>query len=389
VSGDDKQRLQKMATLAKDTFRASFGERLRGMPEILLSTPFKDAIETMVEWSSQLLPLDAERRSFSTIEECSSWSKELVSQTDPSSSNGHARRPWPFIQKVRVYLKAYILSKGLIIADLPGLRDLNSARQAVTERYFRQCHQVFAVARMGRAITDESIKHIFDQAHSVGLTKVDIVCTRSDQIQPKQAVDDWPTERATIKEMQRKIAVAKQEIASLNEVIDELYEGNTNLTQEKMKQLRSLLKEKIKAEEKHNFKLTNFIVSLRNGKVSLGLQEEYGNHPVATPLCIFCVSNEIYWDNREKPYDAELPYLSLSGILDLRRHCIGVVAQSRLQATRNFVKDEIPALIGSIGLWVEAGSGNASAESKRRILHAVSTMRQEVDEVRSSRFLRW
>jgi hypothetical protein len=382
VSSDDKQRLQKMATLAKDTFRASFGERLRGMPEILLSTPFKDAIATMVKWSSQLLPGEAERRSFSTIEECRTWSKELVSETDSSSSNGYARRPWPFIQKVRVYLKAYILSKGLIIADLPGLRDLNSARQAISERYFRQCHQVFVVAKIDRAITDESIKHIFEKAHCVGLTKVDIVCTRSEEIQPEQAVDDWPTERATIKEMQRKIAVAKREIGSLDEEIIETLGGNTNLTPGERKQLGSLLKEKKEAEEEHNFNLTDFIVSLRNGKVSLGLREEYGNHPVATPLRIFCVSNKIYWDNREKPYDAALPYLSLSGILDLRRHCIGVVAQSRLQATRNFVKDEIPALIGSIGLWVEAGSVRPTVDSKERILDAVSSVQQEIEKVR-------
>jgi hypothetical protein len=387
VSGDDKEILQKMATLAKHTFEASFGERLDDMPEILLSTPFESAVTTMVEWSSQLLPREAERRSFGTIEECRSWLKELVSETDSPSSNERTRGPWPFIRKVRVYLKAYILSKGLIIADLPGLRDLNSARQAITERYFRQCHQVLVVAKIDRAITDESIKQIFDLATKVDQTKVDIVCTRSEDVQLKQADDDWPAERATIKEMQRSIAAEEQEVASLKREIDKLGEDFENLTLEKAQRLLNLQKKMKRteiAEAEQVLKLTHFIVSLRNDKVKLGLQEEYRNHPLATSLRIFCVSNKVYWNNREKPHDVAMPYLTLSGILDLRRHCIGVVAQSRLRAIRILIKDEIPAFIGSISLWVEAGFGDPSTESKKQILDAVSTMQQELDEVRNS-----
>jgi hypothetical protein len=361
------------------------------MPDILLITPFEHAVATMVEWSSQLLPHRAERRSFSTIEECCSWSRELVSETDSSPSNRNAQRSWPFIQKVRVYLKAYILSKGLIVADLPGLRDLNSARQAITERYIRQCHQIFVVARIDRAITDESIKQIFELARRVDLSKVDIVCTRSEGTQPREAIHDWPAERAKIEEMQGNIAADEKDIESLTEEIEEYEEDFENLKQEEERQLLDLRRERSKTEkakEKHNLDLTQFIVSLRNDKVSRRLQEEYRNHPVAASLSIFCVSNNVYWDNREKPFDVSLPYLKFSGILTLRRYCIGVVAQSRVEATRKFIKDEIPALVGSIELWVDAGSGNANAETKQRILDAVAAMQGELDKVRSSPFLR-
>jgi hypothetical protein len=387
---DGNQRLQKKSTLAEGTFKASFGERLRGAPDILLSTPFEQAIATMVEWSSQLLPQEADQRSFSTIEECCSWSRELVSETD-SSSNENARKAWPFIQKVRVYLKTYILSKGLIIADLPGLRDLNSARQAITERYIRQCHQIFVVARIDRAITDESIKQIFDLARRVNLSKVDIVCTRSEDTQPREAIHDWPGRRATIEEMQRNIIADEGELETLKDDIDDLEADVDNLTREEERQLLELQIERRKAErakENHDLELKRFIVKLRNDKVSRRLREEYRNHPVASSLRIFCVSNNIYWDNREKPPDVALPYLNFSGILELRRYCIGVVAQSRLDATRKFIKDEIPALLGSIELWVDAGSGSASAESKQRILDAVHAMQLEMDKVRSSRLLK-
>jgi hypothetical protein len=129
--------------------------------------------------------------------------------------------------------------------------------------------------------------------------------------------------------------------------------------------------------------LKQLIVKLRNNKVSHGLQEQYQDHPVGKSLRVFCVSNTIYEENREKTVATALPYLELSGILELRRYCIGVVAQSRLQAIQTFIKDEILALIGSVELWVKAGFGDSSTESKQRVLDAVSIMRKELDEVRS------
>jgi hypothetical protein len=391
MTDNDKQRLQKKSALATATFEASFGERLKEMPGILLSTPFEPAIAKMVDWASQVLPQQAAQNTFSTIEECSSWSRELVSETDRATSNGNVRKSWPFIQKVRIYLKAYILSKGLIIADLPGLRDLNSARQAITERYIRQCHQIFVVARIDRAITDESIKQIFELARRVDLSKVDIVCTRSEDTQPREAIHDWPAERVKIEELQTSITIDEKEMASLKEEIDDLEDDIEHLNHDDKRLLLELQMDYRKAErskENHDLELKRFIVTLRNDKVSRSLRQEYRNHPVATSLRIFCVSNNVYWDNREKPSDVALPYLNFSGIVDLRRYCIGVVAQSRLEATRKFINDEIPALLGSIELWVNAGSGNASAETKQRVLDAVAGMQRELDEVRSAQFLR-
>jgi hypothetical protein len=390
VTDKDRLRLLKKAKLALETFTTSFGQRLNEKPGILLSIPFDDAIAMMVEWTSELLPQQAGQNTFGAIEDCSSWLRTLSSEPDSSLPSGTVQASWPFILKVRVYLRAYILSKGLIIADLPGLRDLNSARQAVTERYVRQCHQILVVARIDRAITDESIKQICELARRVNLSKIDIVCTRSEDIQTREAIHDWPTERVTIEDMQRDIAGDVDEMESLKEEIDDYDQDIASLTREEERQLLELQRDHRKAQkakEGHELDLLRFVVKLRNGKVSRRLREEYRNHPITTSLGIFCVSNRIYWDNREKADNVSLPYLRFSGILELRSYCIGIVAHSRLQATQKFIKDEIPALIGSVELWVEAGSGNASAESKQRVLDAVSAMQEELDKVCSSRLL--
>lgn len=387
---NDRRRLQRKADLARETFRASFRQRLEQTPTVLSSMPFEHAVGTMVEWASQLLPRQGEQESFSTLEGCSSRLRELTSESDDSLLNGASRACWPFIQKLRVYLKAYILSKGLIIADLPGLRDLNSARKAITERYVRRCHQILVVAKIDRAITDESIKEIFELATRANLSKIDVVCTRSEEIQMREARHDWPAERATIEEMQREIDANTEVINALREEIEEYDQDLTNLNREEERQLMRLQQDCRRAEksrENYKFELLRHIIKLRNDKVSNRLRGEYRNHPVATTLKIFCVSNKIYWENREKPAAVALPYLKLSGMLELRRYCIGIVAESHLRATREFIKDEIPAFLGSVELWVDAGSGNASAERKQQILDAVFAIQQELDEVSSLRSL--
>ncbi|KAK2766946.1 hypothetical protein FQN54_006261 [Arachnomyces sp. PD_36] len=381
-----RELLRKKSKLARATFKASFRESLEREPAVLSSMPFRQAVGRMVEWASELLSGQGREERFDTVEECSSRLGELTSESDDSSPNRMSRTLWPFIQKLRVYVKAHILSKGLILADLPGLRDLNSARKSVTEHYVRQCHQILVIARIDRITTDESVKEIFSLATRANLSQIDVVCTRAGEIQASEARNDYPDERATIDDMQRTIDADTKEINFLREEIRDYDEDPSSLTREEAQELLVLQQDYLKAvksSEVHEFELRCFIMKLRNDKVTHGLQKEYGKRPNVTALQIFCVSNTMYRDNREKPATAALPYLKLSGILELRRHCIGIVAESRLRATRTFIREDIPALLGSVELWVEVGSGNASAERKQRVLDAVAEIQREVDELTS------
>lgn len=64
--------------------------------------------------------------------------------------------------------------------DNKGLRDLNSARLKITERYLLCCDEIFAVCNIGRATTDLGVKEVFELARRASLSKIGIVCTRSD-----------------------------------------------------------------------------------------------------------------------------------------------------------------------------------------------------------------
>jgi hypothetical protein len=388
MSADERDDLQKRADLAINTFRASFRRRLNENPSILLSTPLGDALDSMMTWVSQILAQQGgnrrdsqSRETFRNAEQCSSRLKALTSEADEAGPSF-----WPFIRKIKVYLRAHILSKGLVIADLPGLRDLNSARQNITELYVRHCHQVFAVARIGRATTDAGVNEVFQLARRATLKNVGVICTQSDDIRADEAKADWPEETNRISAMIATIDQKKVEIGDLETELS-LFGDSEDLSEEDMQEFVVIQRELsgVKSSLKeHELNLQRHIITTRNRKVSSQLQRRYRNDLALAGgnLRTFCVSNVIYWDKRTKRVDVARPFLELSGILDLRRYCIGIVAESHLRATVEYIRDEIPALLGSIELWVQAGSGNASAEVKQQILDAVSDVQRHMDEVR-------
>lgn len=146
---EDLEDLKRKAELAEETFRASFGDKLAQTPG-LLSFPIELAVATMLQWASTLLPPAqgihsvGKEEFYNDIAACSSRLRELTSETEVNDRNtSRQTSPWPFVRKlkyvralqrtphitslrgkadqnIRVYLKAYILSNGLIIADLPG-----------------------------------------------------------------------------------------------------------------------------------------------------------------------------------------------------------------------------------------------------------------------------
>ena len=61
---------------------------------------------------------------------------------------------WPFIKIIRIYLKATVLEGGLVLVDLPGLRDVNLAKAKATEEYLLKADHIFIVAPIDRAISN-------------------------------------------------------------------------------------------------------------------------------------------------------------------------------------------------------------------------------------------
>jgi len=119
----------------------------------------------------------------------------------------------------------------------------------------------------------------------------------------------------------------------------------------------------------------------RNHKVRRGLEALYGPQVTNGRLHVFTVSNTEYWENREQPRDEALQHLRLSGILDIRRHCLSIVAESQFRVVTNYIRGSIPAVLNDTALWVESGAGSRGAEEIRAVRNVLNTLENQLQTV--------
>ncbi|KAH0425848.1 hypothetical protein CcaCcLH18_10717 [Colletotrichum camelliae] len=374
---DGLEEAKEHAAVARDTFRALFRGRLEN--EAFLATePEARVLSTLRRWLQDGVPRLGGSHFRSSKEGCSDFLIQLTSEAP--GAQGPAI--WPFVRKIKVFLDAHILSKGLVLVDLPGLRDLNSARRSITERYLLECDEVLAVCNIGRATTDVGVASVFELARRAGLSNVGIVCTRSDDIQAAEAKKDWKGQRAKrIQQLSDEVATARGEIDEIKRFLDEY--DDEDLAEEEKDEVydlnRNLRKtEKIWEQRIHDLK--TFLIETRNADVTKKLQASYRNKVRGGVVHVFCISNTEYWSKAMLPKDEAIPSLQLSGIIALRKHCLSIIADSQLRLATKFVTNDIPALLGETGLWVESGAGSASAEQKSAVRKTLENIERQLRE---------
>lgn len=133
---DEKNDAEKSAELARDTFRAMFRGRMAN-ESFLVDWKEEDVVETLVSWVNDAAPLTMSKRQVtSNLNDCSELLMRLTSEHKSVDDDEPA--VWPYIKKIRydlrlfnglavhtnnprIYLKSHILSKGLVLVDLPGM----------------------------------------------------------------------------------------------------------------------------------------------------------------------------------------------------------------------------------------------------------------------------
>ncbi|GKT44287.1 uncharacterized protein ColSpa_04468 [Colletotrichum spaethianum] len=137
-------------------------------------------------------------------------------------------------------------------------------------------------------------------------------------------------------------------------------------------------------KEQKRFELKRYLIETRNTSVSRKLHELYDNKIPAGALRVFCVSNTEYRAGRWLPRDDALPLLQLSGIIALRKHCLAIIGDSQLRIATKFVANDIPALLGDVGLWIESGAGSTSAEQKQIVRETLDKVEQMLHRVNTA-----
>lgn len=82
-----------------------------------------------------------------------------------------------------------------------------------------------------------------------------------------------------------------------------------------------------------------------------------------------------------KPRDTALPYLQLSCILEVRKYCISIVANSQRRIATRYMRDEIPDLLAQLELWVQSGAGSADAERKEVVRCTLNELESRLKKV--------
>ncbi|KAJ5703946.1 hypothetical protein N7493_011084 [Penicillium malachiteum] len=182
---------------------------------------------------------------------------------------------WPFVKITRVYLRSPVLRTGLVLADLPRLRDMNFARFRATERYLKyKCDEVFIVADISRVRTGDS-----------AVSAEEATRARDGNDRRLQQMNRDPEE----------IEVAQEDGAQRN---------NSELALRESDRERTLSSE-----------ITHHLIIQRNKKVSQELLKDHAG------IKVFCVSNPLYTKWRTSRTQQAEAYVNLSGILELRRYC--------------------------------------------------------------------
>ncbi|PWY79246.1 hypothetical protein BO70DRAFT_57351 [Aspergillus heteromorphus CBS 117.55] len=347
---EEQEKLKATAKKAWDTLRSLFPSQ-PGLDLEFLSREGEAAVAsiltTLESWAVAGLdyrPGGRDATQYTMVahhaDECMEQLDSLMA--DPKEENRPA--VWPFVKLIRVYLRSPILRTGLVLADLPGFRDLNYARVRATEKYLRHsCDEVFIVSTIVRCTTDESIRDIARRC--AGNQPLRIVCTRSEDVDANETVrTSSVAEARPIRDLNNQIRRLEQKVRDTR---TRRRKATGSISQGLALEEINLSDEKSMLE----LQLKRTLILRRNEWVTKSLSRAWNGN-----VRVFCVSNKLYSDHRDDDVAQAHEYLKLSGIKGLRRYCQSVPAEAQLRVMETFLHNQVPALIGSLNQWSLAGS---------------------------------
>ncbi|KAJ5494558.1 hypothetical protein N7463_010645 [Penicillium fimorum] len=378
-SQEEQQQCRDAADRAWETFRSLFSNQPRLTMEFL-SVDHNEAQSELLgqleRWAYAgltLRPGGPDAHEFSMIAGGLAECKESLDLLTANSMGDGKPALWPFIKLIRVYLRSPILKTGLILADLPGLSDLNFARVRATERYLvHNCDEIFVVADIGRACTNASIQDVIRRCRENQPRHV--ILSKSEVISPEESGRENTPDALEIRRMNKAIQAIRKQI-ELTELRIRKVRG------EKQPELALKGYELRRKENELDFQIKSFLINRRNSLVTQELTTRHAG------IRVFCISNTLYSDYRCSVNSQAEAYVDLSGIRELRRHCQLVPAESQMRATSAFLEHQVPALLGSIRQWALSGADSVTAERSailRRVLeNAKATLHREFISSRS------
>jgi len=258
-----------------------------------------------------------------------SKSKAAVADTIMESSPSL----WPMVSGVKVHLRSKLLEKNIIIADLPGISDVNQHVVRITMAYLRRAEVTMIVGTIGRYSTDTTIHQKLREAlwkRKTGGTVI-LVATRSDDL----GIEDGKSHIPLTEEHQEELGRLDEHIENakerLKEIKAEIAEAVGNKRKiRRLKKQREHQKDIMEAAKRAKDPV---YAAARNAHVTREMEAKCtkmtddGRGPIPT----FCVSNAAYQAYQNTHSRDNDPKLSLieSGIPQLRQ-CLYSLPSTRI-----------------------------------------------------------
>ncbi|KAG1892585.1 hypothetical protein F4604DRAFT_1700262 [Suillus subluteus] len=176
-------------------------------------------------------------------------SDNLVLSTEEKKDHDVAL--WPLIRQVNILCNAQALSTGAILVDLPGVADINPARNRIAKDYMKKCNCIWILAPITRAVDDKTARDLLGEAFRLQVMMdgnydahtITFIATKSDDITCSEVISDLDLEDDTVlKEIESRITLCTEETTELKlKKVDA--ELQTKTISEQLEQLQVFLQQ--------------------------------------------------------------------------------------------------------------------------------------------------
>ena len=125
--------------------------------------------------------------------------------------------PWPLVQLVKVGLDSELLRHGIIIADVPGISDINRTRVKNANQYLPNCDFLLVCAPMARSVTNPQTSSYLAQAFRSHGSRKALIMTKIDDIKDDIAIQTRFEEHRNLIELRTERHNVENELKSLYE----------------------------------------------------------------------------------------------------------------------------------------------------------------------------
>ncbi|KAJ4361430.1 hypothetical protein N0V95_001847 [Ascochyta clinopodiicola] len=389
----DDIELSQMST-ARDCLQDLFADRLEfGSAEMFMGTATcvndKKVLNQLLKWTTEIHQQFVKEGETSVHFEAST--PETLTElyhpfTRPvpnASFEGKPLRftPWPLVEIVKVSLNSPILAQDVIIADVPGISDVNYFRVDNAARYLQECNVTIVVAKIDRLQDNAAFRQQYLNAYRRRRSgSVILVATRSDDLNDENGstlVLDSATESLLASINDSVVEIEKKVRLISNEMDGNRLNKKSKANKPLKKQKKKLMARKNALEKQRKA----IRIALRSKQVSrvigLNYRADTGDDAGAP---VFCVSNRMYMRHL-RGYDigneSSIPTMTLeeTQIPALISHIFALPSKGRTADLEHFIRVTLQTLLSVIQM-------SCSASTLTRVKHLteiVERAREDLD----------